>query len=619
MTNDQCPRKSQAPSKSLGSWSYIGHWTSVISHSIGLAIVCIGVTSSGASFRLQRIEGVDWLIDPQGKPFFSLGVCVVTQGESRENFDPENPGYAAWQQYATPSAWADATLGRLRDWKFTTVGGWSDYKTLRQSTNMLRAFTPVLHIGSTAGAPWWDMWDPKNIGRMDDVARPQILAYRDDPRLLGYFTDNELGWWNATLFKMTLEQPPSSGQRQRLIQLLRDAFQNDWRKLERDFVAEKAGSWRELQKGGMLFVRPGGDGISVMRRFLGMIAERYYQLTRDIIRKYDQRALILGDRYQSFYYPEVARAAAKYVDAISSNLNAHWNDGTFLRCYLETLHELTGKPILISEIYMAAMENRTGNKNSQGIFPTVAMQTERAVAADATLEALCRLPYVIGIDWFQHHDEPRHGRDDGENFNFGLVDIFDRPYEELTDMFASFACYRRNLVRKESDASQGIPLAPAEPLRDFNAMKALRHWDRDRGFVKPSSELPMADLYVCWSSNTLYLGVYGWDFIEEAFYSGRSVPKGDRPLWTVNLPGKPPIRARLGAGREPIVSDPAIAVHNLSGLNLLVRNIAVMELPASRFGRSTFKPGNSVEFSCTLLTHGAAYKMEWTGQFTLAE
>src|SRR5205085_12422163 len=102
----------------------------------------------------------------------------------------------------------------------------------------------------------------------------------------------------------------------------------------------------------------------VMRRLLEMVAARYYQLAHDIIRKYDSRALILGDRYQSFYYPEVARAARPYVDAISSNLNANWNDGTFVRSYLQTLYALTGKPVLISEFYMAAAQNRSGNKNS---------------------------------------------------------------------------------------------------------------------------------------------------------------------------------------------------------------------------------------------------------------
>jgi hypothetical protein len=593
-----------------------GKSLAVICLCFALSVAGASMTAGGPAFTLQRAGDGFSLVDPEGKPFFSMGVCVVTQGESRENFDTENPSYAAWQQYVRPEAWADATLRRLAEWKFTTVGGWSDYKHLTRSTNMLRAFTPVLHIGSTAGAPWWDMWDAKNIRRMDEVGRTQILKYRDDPRLLGYYTDNELGWWNATLWKMTLEQPPTSGQRKRLLQLLRESYRNDWAKLEEDFIIENASGWRELQKSGMLFLRPGGRGIRVMRQFLAMIAERYYQLTRDIIRKYDRRALILGDRYQSFYYPEVARAAAKYVDAVSSNLNASWNDGTFVRCYLDTLHRLTGKPILIGEFYMAATDNRSGNKNSQGIFPVVATQAERAAAARTTLEAVCRLPYVIGVDWFQHHDQPRHGRADGENFNFGLVDIYDRPYQELTDMFAQFEC-KRAAVAPRLDASHGVPRAPADPLQDFTAMKALRNWDRERGFVKPNSEFPLADLYVCWSSNTLYLAVYGWDIIEEAFYSGRSVPKNDRPLWVVDC--EPPVRARLGAGREPIVSDPGVPVHNLSGLNLLVRNIAVMELPARRFGKMQFAAGDSVELSSTLLTHAGAYRMEWQARFRLSE
>jgi hypothetical protein len=34
--------------------------------------------------------------------------------------------------------------------------------------------------------------------------------------VIGYYSDNEIGWWNAILWKMTLEQPATSGQRQQL-------------------------------------------------------------------------------------------------------------------------------------------------------------------------------------------------------------------------------------------------------------------------------------------------------------------------------------------------------------------------------------------------------------------
>ena len=45
-----------------------------------------------------------------------------------------------------------------------------------------------------------------------------------------------------------------------------------------------------------------------------------------------------------------------------------------------------------------------------------------------------RLPFVVGAHWFLYMDEPLCGRNlpDGERGNFGLVDVVDRPYVELT-------------------------------------------------------------------------------------------------------------------------------------------------------------------------------------------
>jgi hypothetical protein len=571
-------------------------------------------------FSIRQEEGAWWLVSPQGQRFFSLGVCCVDQGYSRKEYDPENPGYAAWQHYGDAQCWATATSKRLKSWGFTTVGAWSDHIALRQSREMTLWMTPIIHLGATAGAPWWDMWDPKVIQRMENVGRDQILAVRDDPRLLGYYSDNELGWWNASLFKMTLEQPSTSGQRKRLLELLRDSYAYDWQRLLADFEPENASNWEELQQGGTLFLRTGGNGIKLMRRFLGILAERYYQLVHRIIRKYDPQALILGDRYQSFYYPEVAKACAPYVDAISSNLNASWSDGTFIRCYLETLHALTGKPILISEFYLAARENSSGNKNSQGLFPVVATQKQRAACLRASVGEFLRLPQIIGADWFQYHDEPRHGREDGENFNFGLVDIFDQPYSNVTAAVAGLdvRLLKGRSQPERTDASCGVPPAPEDPLAHFEPMQALQHWDRERGFVKATSAFPLADLYVCWSPEGIYLGLYAMDIVEEAYYRNRSVPKNDRPLWTVAGNGHAAVQVRLGAEREPIVSDPEVRVQSLSCHNQETRNVAIVQLPASHLGLPRLKEGDILELSSTLWTHGRAYQVDWKGKFTLA-
>jgi hypothetical protein len=420
---------------------------------------------------------------------------------------------------------------------------------------------------------------------------------------------------------MTLEQAPTSGQRQRLLALLRETYTNDWNALTRDFdPAPGVEGWQDLEQHGLLFLREGGNGIRVERRFLALLAERYYSLVREIIRKYDQRALILGDRYQSFYYPEVVRACAPYVDAVSSNLNAPWNDGHFARFFLSSLHELTGKPVLIGEFYMAASENRSGNKNSRGIYPVVKTQPQRAEGFLTTLRDLLSVPYVVGVDWFQYYDEPTHGRFDGENFNFGLVDIHNRPYERLVKASGTLdlVALKQEAGHPRTDATQGVPPAPRDPLAHFEPTLAFKHWDRERGFVPPDSEAPLADLYICWNREAIYLGLYAQDVTEDAFYRDKVVRAADRAEWIVTLNGaSKTIKSRIGAGLEPVIDEPAARLKNLSGINGNVRNIAGLEIPAKVFGRDRFRAGDKIELASTFYSHCRGYQVEWKGTFTL--
>lgn len=577
--------------------------------------------NTNAPFSIHDRHGVLWLTRPDGERFFSLGVCCVNQGFSRERFDPANPGYAAFQHYENSNLWAAATANRLASWGFTTVGGWSDYAALRQCDDANVAFIPVLAVGMSCGAPWLDMWDTNLIAQMYQVARRQILPLRNDPRVLGYYSDNEMGWWNVTLFNMTLAQQHESGQRQRLVKLLRETYQNDWSQLLKDFEPEGVNSFEELDQKGKLYLRPGGQGIRVCRRFLGMMAERYYSLVRQIIHTYDPRGLVLGDRYQSFYYPEVARAAAPYVDVVSMNLNAAWNDGTFPRFYLDTLHALTGKPIYVSEFYMTAEQNGTGNKNDSSSFPVVATQAERADGFRNTLEALLRTPYVVGADWFQYSDEPTHGRFDGEDYDFGLVDIHDQPYPLLTAAAHSInlMAIKSGLPGARPDASLGVPPAPSAPLGHFTVRLALADWDRERGFVKPASKFPLADLYVCWDQKAVYLGLYAEDFAEAQYYGNKIAPEADRAQWIISI-GKTgtPIHVRLGPGGPPSCDEPSAKVANDSGEYMNTRNIAAIELPAKLFGKTELKPGGKIEFDSTYFTQARADSVKWKGTFTLS-
>ena len=178
--------------------------------------------------------------------------------------------------------------------------------------------------------------------------------------------------------------------------------------------------------------------------------QRYYRIMREAILAADPQALYLGDRLPIYYDPDAVRAMGDYVDVIATNYNVDGPDGWIARYYFQGLRRLAPKPVLVTEWFFAAHENRTGNLNRTG-YPrssdrsisssnnvnrtghlmTVATQDARAIGAAAATEALAREPNVVGLHWFQLYDHPKGGRADGEDYNFGLVDVRDRPYEQL--------------------------------------------------------------------------------------------------------------------------------------------------------------------------------------------
>jgi hypothetical protein len=563
-----------------------------------------------------------WLISPTGKRFFSLGVCEFNQGADQKAYDPAKPSYAGWRQYDSPKTWAANSVKRLKSWGFTTAGGWSDFTTLEETGVCDLWMTPVVNLGARSGAPWFDMWDERVLRRIDELAKESVAPWRGNQKVIGYYSDNEIGWWNAILWKMALEQPRTSGQRQRLIRVVRDLYADDWTALIKDFEPQNAGSWEELNVRGMLWLRPGGNGIRAMRRFLGIVAERYYEVMHRAICKYDPDAMYLGDRYQSFYYPELAAGARAHVDVVSTNLNASWNDGTFLNSYLESLHELTGKPLMISEFYMAAAENRSGNQNKVGGFPTVATQRERSDALVSTLRALLRRPYVVGADWFQYYDEPPHGRKrDGEDYNFGLVDIHDQPYDKVTSAFGSIDLpeLKSAGAPPPNEATAGVPPAPLHPLAEFQPMTAIKSWDRQRGYVSAASDHPTGDLYICWNPKAIYLATMVIDIVEPDYYKDGEIPDVDRAAWSVQLDQRVPVTARIGAGKAPVIDNPLVRIESLSGTYHDVRCITAIELPANLVGKERFAVGDRITLDSTFVTLGRAERIEWKGEFLLVK
>jgi len=374
-------------------------------------------------------KGVSWLKTPCGDRFYSLGVNIVDGGYPYRERDGKT--YYSWKAFA-PSidAWVETARARLKQWGFNSAGGWSLPPQQLKLPSVIN-----LEIGRRAKFHWFDPFSPDTEKRMMALAAEYVAPYRNSPYRIGYFSDNEVGWWAGALFVFYSMQAPDSFTKQRWIELLRTHYGDDWGRFTSDFVPPQGvGAWQQLlQSRAMTHMRPGGNGIAVVREWCGIVAERYYTLAEKAIRAADPDALYLGDRLPIYYDPAAARAMAAHVDVIAENYNADAGDGWISRYFFDSLKRLTGgKPVLVTEWFFAARENRTGNRNN-GHLMTVDTQAERAGGAAAATENFARIPSVVGSHWFQYYDHPKGGRPDGEDYDFGLVDIDDRPYERLTE------------------------------------------------------------------------------------------------------------------------------------------------------------------------------------------
>jgi hypothetical protein len=554
-------------------------------------------------YKTVENDGVWWLQSPSGKRFFSLGVNVVNIGATKTDYRAAKPEYASFLHYPTTDAWAEVTLKRLRDRHFNTIGSWS-HSAFQDGP---LPFTVVLSLGESAGAPWGDLFSPKTAQKFDENAKRQILPLRDNPNLLGYFSDNELGWWSDALFLHFIKQPETNLTRQQLIRLLRSHYKDRFAALQRDFNTGSARNFDELGHRGSITLRAGGRGLEAVDEFVQCLAERYYQLAHDSIRRYDEHHLILGDRFATWYPQAVARAAKPYVDVISINTGADWKNGEISTFLLKTLHEITGKPILISEFYMCARENRSGNKNSGAIFPTVRTQRERAAAFRTNLMALAELPYVIGAHWFQYYDEPTYGRPDGEDYNMGLVDIDDRPYEELTAAAASLDI--DTIHPRAAEQSNSPNTSPVPPLDSESHV-----WDEKMGLVRGAEAskpaLPFADLYAAWDRKSLYLVLYTADYANRHLYPRMRIPRSDAMEWTVKA-GKEAetLHVRFGEGIPPVVEGGSAVAHMRQKST---RFMVVLKLPASLLGTRELPEGGSISLQSSLSSHGGLNRMQWT-------
>lgn len=474
------------------------------------SLECMGPTK----WRTLREGEVWWLLNPSGERFFSIGVNAVLGGSQKRHH--RGRIWYSWSEfYPDFYVWLLATRIRLKEWGFNTLGAWS---VSEKEFNL--PFTPELDLGRNARFHWFDPFDPETQQRVRQVARVLVAPYKGNPRRIGYFSDNEVGWWNGPLFVYYIQKPSSNKTKLRLVEFLREHYRGDWNLFTRDFKVSKGiKSFGELAATGgtEVLLRPGGGGIQAVRGWTRIVAEHYYKTMWEALREADPEGLVLGDRLPIYYDPEALKAMIPYVDVISVNYNVDSPDGWLARYFFDGLRTIGGsKPVLITEWFFAAHENRTGNKNL-GHLITVPTQRERALGASRAAENFARNPQVVGIHWFQYWDHPKGGRLDGEDYNFGLVDINDMPYEELVQALAEVNGRLPN-IHAESKTPKRPPRGALKiPRATIDTRdKHLADWPKDRALLPPLEpslgEIAFGDLMLAWDDQNLFGAIVAMDY-----------------------------------------------------------------------------------------------------------
>ncbi|CAG0950711.1 hypothetical protein BURK2_00181 [Burkholderiales bacterium] len=417
------------------------------------------LTATGR-FRVEQVDGVWWLVTPDGRPFFSAGINHVS---SNTDYEPKTGRYPYHEnilsRWGSEEAWADEALRRMDLAGVNTAGAWSELGRFRGR------FPYTQIMGFSGAAPAIPGTGGGAVPEMRDYFSPAFeagaaahaegaRACASDPYCIGVFSDNELAW--APNLKQPLpfvdgllRLPAGAPGKVVLQAFFEERYAGDVAAFNAAWNASLAG-FDEIQALDSLSANWRTDSARAKEdrtAFRGRVAERYYRVAHDALRAVDPQLLILGDRIIAFgAAPEVVLAAAPFVDVLS--INAYeWAPGWHavaqalaeiagfiaapsLLDDLDEIHRLTGKPLLIGEFGYRAAD--AGLPNSwPPVYPILPTQTERADAYERYARSVLARPYVVGLHWFEWADQPVTGRFDGEDDNWGFVNLRDDVYPEL--------------------------------------------------------------------------------------------------------------------------------------------------------------------------------------------
>ena len=200
-------------------------------------------------FRVRKIDGRWWMVDPAGNLFLAKSVASFV------------PGGSARQR------------AKMKE-KFGSTAGWATAE-IKKAGREAEFFKDVKEGGSSYGFPF--VFFPEFEKTAERVIAP-VAKHANDPYLIGYFLDNEIQFRRSMLWKC-LTAWPKGHPNQRAAQAWLDARKGRAGCTMRDVTEE--------------------DRLE----FVAHCVDVYLGTVTRILRKYDKNHMFLGSRFHLWDFP----------------------------------------------------------------------------------------------------------------------------------------------------------------------------------------------------------------------------------------------------------------------------------------------------------------------------
>jgi len=168
-------------------------------------------------FSVKRLKTGWTLIDPEGCPFYCIGV-----NSTRSNETNKDNAASFQKKFGTRAVWAEETRKLLKDeLGYNTLACWSDwgaFKAIGRPLPYVRHWNMIATYAEQKGTTHYQYghtgFDNDVLPVFDkefpvfcETFAEELAKTRDDPWLIGHFSDNELPFKEKGILKRYMESP----------------------------------------------------------------------------------------------------------------------------------------------------------------------------------------------------------------------------------------------------------------------------------------------------------------------------------------------------------------------------------------------------------------------------